>query len=45
MKIRVFDRLTAFIVALVLFLVTVFLLGVAWNIIKQPIIDEYLYSI
>lgn len=45
MKIRAFDRISSIIIALVLIAVTLFLAGVAWNIIKQPVIDEYVSAI
>ena len=45
MKIRVFDRIITAIVALVFVAVATFLVGVAWNIIKQPFIDSYVRAI
>ncbi|MCK5128855.1 MAG: alkaline shock response membrane anchor protein AmaP [Clostridiales bacterium] len=45
MKVRIFDRIVTAFVALLLIAVTLFFVGVAWNIIKQPVIDEYVNAI
>jgi uncharacterized alkaline shock family protein YloU len=42
---KVFDRIAVTIVALVLVAITVFLVGVAWNIITKPTIDTYVSAI
>ena len=45
MKVRIFDRIVTAFIALILSAVTLFLVGIAWNIIKQPVIDEYVSAI
>ena len=41
MKIRVFQRIFAVIIALVLIASALFLIGVAWNLVKQSVVDNY----
>lgn len=45
MRMKVFDRIAVTVVALVLVAITVLLVGIAWNIIKQPTIDAYVSAI
>lgn len=41
MKVRVFHRIVSAVIALVLIAVALFLIGVAWSIVKQSLVENY----